>query len=142
MVSKSARGLKLVPLAGVTLITWQAKLAELLEPSLLPLPVMLIGVNVGTTTLVGDERIKITVEVAEGSGVSVGRVGGMVGVNVSVGMAAEVCVEAALAVDTMIAFILFGSEVGYGVRAIAGTHAITNAIVASRTRSFVLRVDI
>jgi hypothetical protein len=101
-----------------------------------------MAVNVGTTICVGVERMKMTVEVAVGEGVKVGCVGVGEGVNVSVGRAAAVCVNAAFAVDTMMVLISFGSVVGYGVIAIAGAQARINAIVVNRYRSFALRVDI
>jgi len=48
--------------------------------------------------MVGEERIKITVAVSVGDGVDVLRVGVIVTVGVDVGIAAAVCVNAALAV--------------------------------------------
>ena len=91
--------------------------------------------------MVGVERMKITVDVAVGEGVSVGRVGVTEGVKVAVGCAAAVCVEAALAVEAMMVLMSFASAVGNGVE-MAGPHAMTNTIVMSRYRSFALRVDI
>lgn len=69
-----------------------------LPPLPLPLPLLLIGVNVGTTCIVGVKRTNITVDVAVGEMVGLGRVGVNVGVKVNVGCAAEVWVEAAFAV--------------------------------------------
>jgi hypothetical protein len=57
--------------------------------------------SVGATALVGEESMKITVDVAVGDGVSVLRVGVTVMVDVDVGIAATVCVNAALAVCAM-----------------------------------------
>src|SRR5690242_92781 len=90
--SKSSRGLKALPLAGETLVIRQAKLSELLPPPLLT------NVNVGMTSGVGEERIKITVFVAVGKGVSVFWVGVSEGVGVNEGSAAAVRVDAAMTV--------------------------------------------
>ena len=82
------------------------------------------------------KKRKITVAVAVGSGVSVARGVGVRTVGVSVGMAAEVWVEAALAVCTIIVPIALGSMVGTDGAARVGTHAttVTNAVSQNRYR--------
>jgi hypothetical protein len=118
-------------------------LEELLPlPPLPEPPPLLTNVKVGMTGTVGVERTKITVDVAVGDMVGLGRVGVNVGVKVKVGMAATVCVDAALAVCAMMVLISFGSAVGKDVVVMAGPHAITNTSAVNRYRSFVLRVDI
>src|SRR5262245_40142692 len=89
---------------------------------------------------VGLEIMKITVFVAEGSGVWVGRVGVMVGGEVSVGRAAAVCVRAALAVCAMKVPMELGSIVGKAGAAVPGTHAITVTSAMNQSRYFDLRV--
>jgi hypothetical protein len=83
------------------------------------------------TTWVGVERMKITVAVAVGEGVSVGRVGVIEGVRVDVGWAAAVRVEAASAVWAIKVFTAFGSAVGKGA-ANVGPQARTSRIVTTR----------
>jgi hypothetical protein len=81
-----------LPFGGETFVIRQAKLSELLPPPLLT------NVNVGMTSGVGEDRIKITVFVAVGKGVSVFWVGVSDGVGVREGMAAAVRVDAATTV--------------------------------------------
>ena len=82
----------------------------------------------------GLKNLKITVAVAVGSGVLVARVGVMVAVGVTVGMARAVCVRAALAVCAINVPMAFGSMVGMIGAALPGTHAtmVTRAINQSR----------
>jgi len=98
------------------------------------------SVGVGGTGAVGLENLKITVAVAVGSGVLVGRVGVMVAVGVKVGMARAVCVRAALAVCAIKVPIAFGSIVGMTGAALPGTHAMIVTSAANQSRYFVLRV--
>ena len=92
---------------------------------------------------VGLKRIKITVDVAVGSGVSVLRgVAVKVAVGVAVGLAAEVWVEAALAVCAIIVPIALGSTVGMDGAASVGTQAMTAARAVSQNRNLVLRIAI
>ena len=93
------------------------------------------------TSGVGEERIKITVEVNVGDGVSVLRVGVMVTVGVDVGIAAAVRVPAAFAVWAINVLTALGSAVGKGA-ANDGTHAITSATAVNQNRNFTVRVDI
>jgi hypothetical protein len=92
---------------------------------------MLASVLVNVGRGVGEERIKITVDVKVGEGVSLGRVGVIEGVTVAEGSTAAVCVEAALTVWAMKVPIVFGSTVATaGVPTlIAGTHARISASV-------------
>lgn len=99
--------------------------------SLLPPPPLLMNVNVGMTGCVGVERMNMTVDVTVGEGVSVGRVGVIVGVKVDVGCAAAVCVEAAFAVCAMKMLTAFGSAVGKGAVNV-GAQAMTRMIVTTR----------
>jgi hypothetical protein len=98
------------------------------------------GVLVIGTMAVGLEMMKMTVFVAEGSGVSVGRVGVMVGVDVNVGRAAAVCVRATLAVKAMKVPIELGSIVGKAGAAVPGTQAITVTSAINQSRYFLVRV--
>jgi hypothetical protein len=109
---------------------------------LVPLPPRLTLVKVGSTTGVGEVRIKITVEVKVGEGVSVGRVGVIDGVRVADGMPAAVWVEAALTVCAMKVPITPGSTVGTaGVPIpIAGTQARINASAEIQITNFVFCV--
>jgi hypothetical protein len=90
---------------------------------------------------VGEERIKITVDVNVGEGVSVGRVGVTDGVSVAEGMTAAVWVDAALTVCAMKVPIMFGSIVGAAGVPIpnAGTHARISARDEIQITNFVLR---
>jgi hypothetical protein len=92
------------------------------------------------TIEVGEERMKITVDVAVGVGVSVLRVGVIIGVGVEDGMAAAVWVAAALAVCAIKVFTAPGSSEGIDGVASAGTHAMINARVMTQINNFVLRV--
>jgi hypothetical protein len=97
---------------------------------------------VGSTTGVGEERIKMTVEVNVGEGVSVGRVGVTEGVSVTEGSTAAVCVEAALTVCAMNVPMTAGSTVGTDGVPIpkAGTHARISASAAIQIPNFVFCV--
>jgi hypothetical protein len=88
---------------------------------------------------VGEERIKMTVEVNVGEGVSVGRVGVTEGVSVEEGTRAAVCVEAALTVCAMNVPMASGSSVGTAGDPIpnAGTHARISASVDNQITNFV-----
>jgi hypothetical protein len=91
---------------------------------------------------VGEERIKITVDVNVGDGVSVFRgVGVRVAVSVDVGSTAAVWDAAAFAVCTINVLTAFGSAVGKGV-ASDGAHATTSATIMNQNRNFTVRLDI
>ena len=99
-------------------------------------------VKVGMTNGVGVDRMKITVEVNVGEGVSVLRgVGVKVGVCVEVGIAAAVCVEAALTVCAMKVLIAPGSGGGTGV-ASEGVHANITPTTINHRISLALYVNI
>ena len=100
------------------------------------------SVGVGGTGAVGLENRKIMVAVAVGSGVLVARVGVMVAVGVTVGMARAVCVRAASAVRTIKVPIAFGSIVGTIGAALPGTHAMIVTSAISQSRYLVLCVVI
>src|SRR5215213_8434664 len=137
MASKSSRGLNVLPFAGETFVTRQAKLSELVPP---PPPPLLTIVKVGMTIEVGEERIKMIVEVGVGEGVSVFCVGVKLGVNVADGMAAAVCVEAALTVWAINVLTAPGLTVGTAGAANVGTHAMISIRAISQIINFVLRV--
>lgn len=99
-------------------------------------------VKVGMTNGVGVERMKITVEVNVGLGVSVLRgVGVSVGVCVEVGIAAAVCVDAAATVCAMKVLIAPGSGGGTGV-ASEGVHAKITPMTINHKSSLALYVNI
>jgi len=89
---------------------------------------------------VGVERIKITVDVAVGEGVSVFRIGVLVAVGVEEGIAAAVWVAAALAVIAMKVLTAFASTVGIKGVAKVGTQAIASARAITQINNFVLFV--
>src|SRR4030095_3062181 len=91
-------------------------------------------------TAVGLKKMKITVEVAVGSGVLVERVGVIVAVGVRVGTAAAVLVRAAFAVCTIRVPIVLGSIVGTTGAAAPGIHAMIITSIMNQSRYFVLRV--
>lgn len=95
----------------------------------------------GGTCFVGDDRIKITVEVAVGEGVSVSRVGVKVMVGVEDGIAAAVFVAAAFAVWAIKLFTCCGFAVGNGAATEGITHAVTSATVVSQNKNLMVRVD-
>jgi hypothetical protein len=99
-------------------------------------------VNVGITRGVGEERIKITVAVAVGLGVSVLTVGVIVGLGVNDGMDAAVCVDAALTVCAINVLTAPGSMAGACGVASDGTHAMISARAVTQTNNFVLRVAV
>ena len=111
-------------------------------PPPLPPPPLLLGIEVAVAGLVGEDRMKITVLVNVGDGVSVLRgVGVIVAVNVDVGWAAAVREEAALAVCAINVFTWFGSAVGNGAPN-DGAHAMITARIANQNRNFLLRINI
>ena len=113
----------------------------LLPPPPPPPPLELAEVEVAGR--VGEDRMKMNVEVKVGDGVSVLRgVGVCVAVDVEVGKAAAVCVEAALAVCAMNVFTWFGSAVGRSGVPNDGAHAMISARIANQNRNFTVRVDI
>jgi hypothetical protein len=97
-------------------------------------------VKVGMMIGVGEERIKITVDVGVGEAVTVGWVGVTEGVRVDVGRTADVWVAAALTVCAMKVPTALASTVGTPGVAIVGTHAITRAIAVTQNNQVVLRV--
>ena len=110
---------------------------------LVPLPPMLtLNGREGSGGGVGEERIKMMVEVNVGDGVSVGRVGVTEGVSVEEGTRAAVCVDAALTVCAMKVPIKPGSTVGTaGVPMLnAGAHARISASAKIQITSFVFCV--
>jgi hypothetical protein len=100
------------------------------------------AVLVAGITAVGLKKMKITVEVAVGSGVLVARVGVIVTVGVRVGTAAAVLVRAAFAVCTIRVPIVLGSIVGITGAAPPGIHAMTVTSAMNQSRYFVLGVVI
>jgi hypothetical protein len=91
---------------------------------------------------VGVERMKSTVAVAVGEGVSVLTVGVSVGLGVNEGMAAAVCVPAALTVCAIKVLTAPGSTVGTDGAASVGTHAMISARAVTQTNNLVLRVAV
>lgn len=93
-------------------------------------------VDVADTTAVGLKKMKITVEVAVGSGVSVNRgVAVKVAVGDAVGIAAEVWLAAATEVCAMNVLTALGSIVGMTGAAVPGTQAITSANARNQNRN-------
>ena len=91
---------------------------------------------------VGVERIKITVAVGVGEGVSVARVGVRDGLGVRDGMAAAVRVPAAMTVWAMKVLAAPGSMVGIDGAASCGTHAMMSASAVIQTNNLLLRVAV
>ena len=91
-------------------------------------------------TGVEEGKMKITVGVIVGEGVSVLRVGVGEGVHVEEGIAAAVCVKAALTVCAIKVFTAPASTVGTAGVAMVGTHAITSARAVTQIHNFVLGV--
>jgi hypothetical protein len=91
-------------------------------------------------TGVGEERIKITVDVEVGDGVSVLRVGVTDGVSVDEGMTAAVWVAAALTVCAIKVPITPGSIVGTTGVPRAGTQAMMITRAVTHINNFLLRV--
>jgi len=100
-------------------------------------------VDVGGITDVGLLKIKITVDVALGSGVSVKRgVDVRVGEGVRLGRAAEVLEAAALAVCAMKVLIALGLIVGTAGAPTDGTQAMITTSVMNQIRYFAFAVAI
>ena len=94
----------------------------------------------GSTNGVGVDRIKITVDVAVGRGVSVAIVGVIVGVGVNEGMDAAVCVAATATVCAINVPTAPGSIVGTDGVTSDGAHAMISASAVTQTNNFVLDV--
>ena len=88
------------------------------------------------------DRIKITVAVAVGEGVSVTTVGVMVGLGVRDGKDAAVCVLAAFTVCTINVLTAPGSTVGTDGVTNDGAQAMISANAVIQTNNFVLRVAV